>query len=128
MRNPYKNYKVLNKKQIKEFHQELKKQFNFEGKLDYNLFQKNDKIYIVSKALNKIQLEKLNLNSLGLYIAKKELYGIRLSIEGSQLIGPKSKKNILEVNDPKHWLRKGIQAVCNDKTQKRFHGFRTIQK
>jgi len=104
MKKPFKNYKILNRKQIKEFHQDLKEQFNFEGKLDYNFFQKNDKIYIVSKALNEIQLEKLNLNSLGLYIAKKESFGIRLSIEGSQLIGPKSKKNILEVKDSNPWL------------------------
>ncbi len=104
MREPFKNYHLFNKKQVKEFHAQLKKQFGFTGKLDYLFFEKKDKIYIQTKDIAKINLEKLNLNNLGLYIAKKEQNGLRLSIEGAQLIGPKATKNILEVNDPKPWL------------------------
>jgi len=114
MKTLYKNYQILNNKQVKEFHKKLKEQFDFSDKLDYLFFQKKEKIYIVSKSLLKLPIENIRMNSLGLYIAKKEINGIRLSIEGSQLIGPKSKKNILNLINPDPWL-KGETIEVNKK-------------
>ena len=59
MKKPYKNYNLLNNKQVKELHSMLKEQFDFSEKLDYLFFEKKDKIYIVAKDLAKINLEKL---------------------------------------------------------------------
>ena len=99
----YPKYEVWNNKQIKEFHKELKKQFGFEGKLDYVFLSNKDKIYIVSKDFEKLSLR--NINNAGLYIAKHDLGCLRLSIEGSQLIGPKCTKNILDLQDPADWMQ-----------------------
>jgi len=51
-------------------------------------------------------LTKLRINSLGLYFGKIEKDGLRLSIEGSQLIGNKSKKNVIKLDDNqvKEWM------------------------
>ncbi len=98
-------YERWNKKKIKEFHKILNKQFGFQGQLDYIFLEKKDKIYISSKEIDKTSLEKLNINTIGLYFATREGSGIRLSIEGSQVIGSECTENILELEDPTDWLQ-----------------------
>jgi len=103
-----KKLKILNKKKIKKILSMLEQQFGFKGKLDYAFLRsEKNRIYIVNTDLSKIDLEKLNINSLGLYFGTLAENKIRLSIEGSQLIGPKSNKNILDINDAelKTWFR-----------------------
>lgn len=97
---------ILNKKQIKRLLNTLKSQFGASPDLDY-IFLKSpkDKIFIVSKDLAKLKINFKKLNSIGLYFAKIERDGIRLSIEGSQIIGKKADKNILELKDPTSWLQ-----------------------
>jgi len=101
------NLTILNKKQTKEILSLIKKQFNAEFKSDF-AFLKNEKnkIYLINKDISKINLEKIRINNLGLYFAQLYTNEIRLSIEGSQLIGPLAKKNILELNDSqtKEWM------------------------
>lgn len=100
--------KILNKKEIKGILDILEKQFGFKGTLDYAfLLSEKNKIYIINKEVEKVDLSKLRVNSYGLYIAELRDNKIRLSIEGSQLIGPKSTKNILELDDKtaREWLK-----------------------
>ena len=97
-------YQVMNSKEVKVFHKKLEGQFGFKGRLDCLFFEKKDKIYIISKGYRDLDVKKFNINSMGLYIAKEDLGGVRLSVEGSQLVGPKSSKNIVEVLDPKEWM------------------------
>jgi len=61
----------------------------------------------VNKDIANIDLNKIRINSVGLYIAEFSNNEIRLSIEGSQLIGPNSKKNIIELNEKeaREWLK-----------------------
>ena len=96
-----------------------------EIKLDY-VFMKNkdDKVYLLSKDFSKIDTENIRINSIGMYFAKLYPNGIRLSIEGSQLIGPLAKKNILEVNNDevKNWV-KGYDIL----TDERFNGYVIIK-
>ncbi|MEK6826500.1 MAG: hypothetical protein AABX90_02635 [Nanoarchaeota archaeon] len=111
------NYKKLNSKEIKVFLKTLNNQFGFTGELSYLFFQKKDKIYILSKAFGSINPENFNINSRGLYIATTESSGIRLSIEGSQLIGPRSNKNIINLDSPDEWLQgKDIENKHNLKS------------
>jgi len=58
-----------------------------------------NKIYIVNKDIQKIDAEKLRVNSYGLYFAELRDTEIRLSVEGSQIIGPKAKKNVVELSE-----------------------------
>ncbi|HLC46582.1 MAG TPA: tRNA pseudouridine(55) synthase TruB [Candidatus Nanoarchaeia archaeon] len=71
---------------------------------------KKDTLYIFSRDVEKIDISALHIDTLGLYFAevikderRKEL---RLSMEGSQIIGHLASKNIVEIDakDAKHWL------------------------
>ena len=102
------NLKLLNKREIRNFTEDLKKQFQIEDlNLSYIfLTNQEGKIYITTKEIANIDLTKLRINNIGLYFAKIEDDGIRLSIEGSQLIGKKVNKNIIElsVGESKLWF------------------------
>lgn len=117
--------KLLTKKEAKFVINKIKKQFSIKNlNLDYLFFRnKEDKIFLVSRKLKQLNLKKLNINSIGLYFAKvnKE---IRLSIEGSQLIGKLATKNILELNNKE--ANKWLQGN-NIKTSKEFKGFVIIK-
>jgi NOL1/NOP2/fmu family ribosome biogenesis protein len=67
---------------------------------------KND-LFVVSKDIVKIDARMLNINSVGLYLGEIKHGELRLSIEGSQLIGPHAAKNIVELNEKelRQWLR-----------------------
>ena len=100
--------KILNNKEIKEILNSIDKQWGAKLKLD-QAFLKNqkNKIFIVNKDISKIDLSKLRINSTGMYFCELNKAGIRLSIEGSQIVGPKATKNIIEINEEqiKQWFR-----------------------
>ncbi len=100
--------KILNKKEKRDIVNKIKNQWGFNGRLDYVfLINKKNKLYIIGEGIKNINLDKLKIDSVGLYfgeLIKKEL---RLSIEGSQIIGPNSDKNIIELNEKEkmEWLK-----------------------
>ena len=100
--------KILNSKEIKEILKLIEAQWGAKLKLDY-AFLKNQKnrIFIINKNIGKIELEKLRINSVGMYFCEIDKVGIRLSIEGSQIVGPKATKNIAEINEEqtKQWFK-----------------------
>jgi NOL1/NOP2/fmu family ribosome biogenesis protein len=120
------NLKILNKKSIKEILKIIKEQWDAELDLREKavLMNKENDIFIINKSISQIDLSKIRANSIGLYVAQKMVDGIRLSIEGSQLVGPLSRKNIFEVDDEqaKKWL-KGEDIEIN----KNFGGFLIIK-
>ena len=102
------NLSVLERKDKKRFLEILKEHFGFEEKLDYVfLINNKNKVFIVNKEIANIDLNKIRINSVGLYIAELRNDEVRLSIEGSQIIGPKSKKNIIELDEKeaREWLK-----------------------
>jgi len=108
--------KFLNSKETKEILKLIEEQWGAKLKLDYT-FAKNSKnrVFIVNKDINKIDFSKLRINSVGMYFCDLE-NEIRLSIEGSQIIGPKAVKNVVEINEEqtKQWL-KGEDLEIEDK-------------
>jgi len=117
--------RILNKKETERILDRIKEQFainNFE--LNYGmLMNKEGKIFLISKDINKVNLSKLRINELGLYIGRLDKE-IRLSIEGSQLFGRYACKNIYEVNEEEasSWMQ-GNDIPCN----KEFKGFVIIK-
>lgn len=102
------NLRVLERKNKKKFLELLKKQFGFDKKLDYVfLINNKNKIFIINKELVNIDINKIRINSIGMYIAEFRNDEVRLSIEGSQFIGPYTKKNVLELNDKeaRQWIK-----------------------
>ena len=97
----------LNTRDRKELFNKLKDQFDFQAELDCLFFEGSDnKIFLLSKDFAKMDLSGLRINNQGLYFLKKERDGLRLSIEGSQIIGKNAKKNVIDLSleDSKSWF------------------------
>jgi len=64
------------------------------------------KVYIINREMHTLSFS-INSNAVGLYIANIRDKEIRLTIEGSQLIGPKADKNVVEISEEeaKKWIR-----------------------
>ena len=100
--------KILNSRETKEIYSLIERQWGARLKLDYAFLQNTkNRIFIVNKDISKIDLSKLRINSIGMYFCEIDKLGIRLSIEGSQIVGPKATKNIAEINEEqaKKWLK-----------------------
>jgi len=100
--------KILNNKEIKEIYELIEEQWGAKLKLDYGFLRNNkDRIFIVTKDISKIDTLKLRLNSAGMYFCEVDAKGIRLSIEGAQIIGPEATKNVVELSEEetKKWLK-----------------------
>ncbi len=101
-----KNFEVMNSKAVKEITKLLHQQWGYDEKLDCGFLQKENDIFMVTRDIDKIDLSALNVNSLGLYFGELRHEQLRLSIEGSQIIGKKATKNIVELNGSQlqQWL------------------------
>ncbi len=112
--------KILNKKEINEILDKIKEQYGIkELKLDYVFLQNTkDKILITNRNIANIDLKKLRVDNIGLYFCSLEKDGIRLSIEGSQLIGKFAKKNIANLNKEEitKWM-KGEDININEEIE-----------
>ncbi len=96
---------VLNRKEIKRIEEVIREQFgvDFEFK-DIVLKNKEDKLFLLSNDFKNVSVEKIRVNSLGLFFGRIQDGMVRLSIEGSQLV--KGDKNVIEIKDEevKKWL------------------------
>lgn len=76
-----------NSKEKKELFHQLKEQFGATKQLDALFFENSqDKIFMLSKDFASIDPQGLRINNSGMYFAKKEREGLRLSMEGAQLL------------------------------------------
>lgn len=108
---------ILNKREQKEVYGRLKDQFGFEAKLGKVMLKsQKDKIYLCTDAVFELDLNSLRIDTIGLYFGRLVPKGFRLSIEGSQIIGPKSKKNVLSLDKQqmKDWMA-GLDAKVDEK-------------
>ena len=100
--------KILNRKKIKEILALIKKQWGADFKTELAfLMNTQNKIFLVNREVFNLNLEKLRINSIGLYFGELKNNELRLSIEGSQLIGKNTKQNIAELNEKQamQWLK-----------------------
>jgi len=95
-----KSLKALGSKEKKQLLAVIKKQWDADFKPDLVFFKnEKQKIYAVHKDVAKIDLSGARINSVGMYFGEDKKGELRLSIEGSQLIGPLAKKNVIELDD-----------------------------
>ena len=93
------NYKALPKKEVKEEVNKIKQLYSIKDlELNYVFLKNKEKILVVSEEFSKVDLSNLNINVLGMYFANVD-NKVRLTIEGSQIIGPLAKDNVLEINE-----------------------------
>jgi NOL1/NOP2/fmu family ribosome biogenesis protein len=101
------NLKILNTREKKEIQKLLDKQFDSNFKLEYEVFMNSkNRIYLLNRDVVKVKLDELRINSLGLYFGEVYENEIRLSIEGSEIVGKTAKKNVLSLSDEeaKKWM------------------------
>jgi len=117
---------VLNTREKKKIIDDLKELYGFSGTMEGSLLtNKEQKLFLITPDISKISRDEdkeLRLDAAGLYIGKIEINGIRLSMEGSQLVGPHSDKHVLEI-DEEHlepWV-KGEDFTLSEKEQKRIN-------
>ncbi len=114
---------ILNSKQSKKVYEFLG-HFGFTRKFeDSAMLQAGDNIYLASRELFGLDLAKLNINSLGIYIAELRNGEVRLSIEGSQLIGPHAKKNVVKLSDEEAALWMSGEDIGIPKAAREAEGF-----
>lgn len=90
---------------------QLNTQFGIQ-ELPYLLLQfGKEKLRLYSGSLSKQELinldKQLRVETIGLYFAKQQPDGLRLSLDGTQLLKPQIKKNILSINNQQadQWFR-----------------------
>ena len=102
---------ILNSKEKKNIFSIMQKQWGTKivpKQFDY-VFMINEKgrVYISNKELFELDFSQLRVDSFGLYLGELLDKTFRLSIEGSQIIGPLAEKNVAELDDKqvRDWLR-----------------------
>jgi len=109
----------LNSKAVKELMRLCDKQWGVSPHLGYRFLKgKEDSIYIVGEEASQFDATNLRVNSLGLYFGRLAHGELRLSIEGSQVIGPLAEKNVAELDDAQFesWLR-GLDLELEGKSE-----------
>ncbi len=103
------NLKILNRKEIKEIFSKIKEQYGIEDiELEYVFLRNNeDKIFIANRDIGRIDFNKIKINNIGLYFCAIENDEVRLTVEGTQIIGKQATKNVVELNSEqvKEWFK-----------------------
>lgn len=103
--------KILNSRETKHILERLEEQYGYiydKTTQDYVfLMNKDNRIYLVSRSVELLPYQEMKIDSLGTYIGELYKESIRLSIEGSQFVGPKSKKNVIDLDKDEMlaWLK-----------------------
>ncbi len=112
--------KILNSKDKKLLFKSMREQWGTDtDKLkDIVFIQKSSgRIFITNKETAEIEMDlDIRKYSVGNYFGKEEKDGFRASIEGSQLLGPLSSHNIVDIDEEglKAWIRGEDITVGDD--------------
>lgn len=110
----------LSHSEVKEILSVIEKTYGIKKiSLPYYFYTNNKfRIYIVSKSFDEEQLKHLRIQNVGLYFANFEEKQLRLTIEGSQLIGPEATTNVVDITEKElvEWMRgETLQKTITDK-------------
>ena len=100
--------KILNSKEVRSIKEQLIKQYGAAPEKDYAWIESNrDRIYIINREIANIPYDNLYLDHVGLYFCTRHPDSLRLSLDGSQLLGPKATKNVIEISPDllERWMR-----------------------
>ena len=118
---------ILNTRDKKKILKLLKEQYGFEGELNYAFFRGGKgKIFLLSKEFANFDEKKVKIASLGMYFAQTKNDTLRLSLEGTQLIGSECSKNIVDIpkEKQKEWMY-GINIDHNE--TKEYTGYPIVR-
>lgn len=105
------NLRILNSKETKHIVERLSEQYGY----DYDrasqeyvfLMNKDNRIYIVSRNVEILPYNEMKMDSVGMYFGELYKESLRMSIEGSQMIGPTSTKNVVNIDTDQmiEWIK-----------------------
>ena len=102
---------ILNSRDVKRIREQVVNQFGYFPEEDYAFLKgENDKVFIVSKDLARIDLKKLIVDRIGLYFAELRETEVRLSKEGAQLLGRLARENKKELKNVVDFDEKEVKA------------------
>ncbi|MFC1752934.1 hypothetical protein ACFL96_06010 [Thermoproteota archaeon] len=99
---------ILNTREKKAIVDIINKQWGCDFKTDLVMLKSSkDKLYLMTRDFERIETQRVRVDSMGNYFGMLTGTELRLSIEGSQMIGPQAKKNILEIDhdNMRLWLK-----------------------
>jgi NOL1/NOP2/fmu family ribosome biogenesis protein len=100
---------ILNSKDRKVIKQFLEEEFGVSQLPEKTFFclNKKEKVYITNKEVFDVDHDALRVNAFGNYFGMFMPDGFRLSIEGSQFVGPLATKNVVELSeaDRDRWMK-----------------------
>ena len=103
-----KSLRILNSKERKLILNSIEDQYGIKWKTSLTFLQnRKDKVYVIDSSFAELDLSQLKIDSMGNYFGTVHEDGFRLSIEGSQLIGPGAEKNVVLVSKElmRDWLK-----------------------
>lgn len=102
-----KKIEFLSGKEMKLILAFLKEHFGVNEKFDLGWYLSKERLFCISRDIELINLKDFNVNAAGLYFGEWKNDELRLSIDGSQMIGSFASKNIVELSDEEllAWLR-----------------------
>ncbi|MFH1710849.1 MAG: hypothetical protein ABH840_00895 [Nanoarchaeota archaeon] len=113
-------FKTLSRKEKEKILEKLNEQFGISN-LPYLLIKQGfEKVRAFSGSLSREELEKLgekvNVDTVGIYLLKEEGNDIRLSHDGASLLQNQITKNILTLNKEQanEWLRGNNLQITSD--------------
>lgn len=102
--------KVLSKEELRQMQHKLNEQFGITQVPQQIIQIGKERIRLYTGDLTNSEIQNLSkithIEGIGLYIAKEEREELRLSIEGTQILGIQATKNIFHLNDEqlKTWM------------------------
>ena len=98
-------YNILNAKETRKIVDRVKENYGIEEiDMDYIFIKVNDKLFLASNDFKQLSTERIH--NFGLFFARIVDEGMKLSIEGSQMIGNYATKNVaeLDIENIKKWI------------------------
>jgi NOL1/NOP2/fmu family ribosome biogenesis protein len=115
--------KPLNSRELKHLAQQLEEYYGYNGEFKYVVFATEEhKYYVASRDVEQFLDKKLRIERIGVYFGQLAHGELRLSIEGSQMIGPHATKNVVEltVHQRDEWML-GKDIVLDVALAQQFH-------
>jgi len=125
--------KILNSREVKHILERLEEQYSGDYSEEFSdyafLMNKDNRIYIVSRSVEILPYHEMRLDTLGVYFGELYKESIRLTIEGSQMIGPKAVTNVatLGYDQMIDWI-KGVDIPFEDSPGKEFLIIKYVDK
>lgn len=97
--------RILAAKETRGIIEEINEHFGSKFSTDKVMLENNKhRIFLLSRDYGRINDQKLRINNMGLYFCTREKDGFRLSIEGSQMIGPKKNFYNAAKEEATRWI------------------------